>query len=88
MGHSTGVAALGKANPIKSDKLLQPPEICLQSSERKENQLLPNWHLEVSSEALVCKSGLCGLKFLFYFVDYFAVIHFYREISSPWLLRS
>lgn len=53
----------------------------MQSSEREENQLLPNWHLEVSSEALEYKCGLCGLKFLFSFVVYFAVIHFYCEIS-------
>lgn len=88
MGHNTVVAALGKAN---LDQIRQTPptsrKMGMQSSERKENQLLPNWHLEVSSEALARKSGLCGLKFLLYFVDYFAVIHFYREISYPWFVQ-
>lgn len=83
MGDNTIVAAhLGKANLLDSS---QTNASNLQKSAhaelREENQLLPNWHLEVSSEALGCKFGLCGLKFVFCFVVYFAVIHFYCEIS-------
>lgn len=54
---------VGSSSGLKSDTCLQPPEIRSCRAQREENQLLSNWHLEVSSEALGCKFGLCGVFF-------------------------